>query len=350
MSGSAELSNVDNHGAAAQVRVSSTLAELSENPLATFGRHGDGVITRLVHKDPATLRERLLNRLVPPADRPRVQATAERLSQDARTWASPMHAHLSSQLYDSLGLTVASTAPDLNDFRLQLLVRYGLWCYLLDDLLDNSGNVPPHELAERVEWVLTTDRYAKESSLEDSLAGLLEALRQHDHSGLRMPRFTAGLIDAVTAGAAHVELSQRVAAGVSEPPTAEDYLDLAARHINYRSFALALLVVVPERPSTAALDRCDEALEWASIAIRLANDLSTVDKDRHEGSLNILTLRRRNGAAVTIQDVEYEIDRHVRRHDAILDDLAAFGLRKSASALRNSLRVAIGAYRVADLK
>ena len=286
----------------------------------------------------------------PRVTRPRIEAIGRSLAHHGRQWAPPIDRHLTTRVYDRLGHTIAAIAPHLDLTALQLLMRYALWCYALDELVDKPGGPPPRDTAAGVIAVLHTRQPVHHDPLGAKLATILHDLERRDADRIWLPDLTAALADAAVAAAAHRDLAIAVATRDAATPTAEQYLRLASRHINYRSFALALLITVPAPAQLAATDRISQALDEAATAVRLANDLRTVEQDRQEQALNILDLRWHNGQPVTVIDIAEQIDQHVHAHDRLLSAMSGPRYGPAQQTLRNSLRVAVGAYRTSDLK
>jgi hypothetical protein len=293
-----------------------------------------------------------LLRLVPPAERATVRAKAQRLADEARAWANPVHDRLGSRLYESLAMTVAAIAPWLAHAELSMLVRFSLWAYLLDDRLDApaADRADARAVGRVVAKVLRTGRASSPDFLETGLAEVYRDLRRYDPRGHVTVRFAVALCDGVRAAVTHVEQSRRLAQGKCGQPAAEEYLDIAARHVHYRSFALALLAMVGDDPSHDELDFLDATLVPAAIAVRLSNDLCTFGKDQREGNLNVLGLRSWDGATMTPDHVDGEIERQVNAHLALLERASIMDLGDSRAALANSLRISVGLYRIGDLK
>src|SRR5690606_15632529 len=133
-----------------------------------------------------------------------------------------------------------------------------------------------------------------------------------------------------------------------EPPTAEEYLAVAASTVNYLSFAYALLAVAGARLDRPEAERIEPALRHGAYAVRLGNDLRSVARDRTVGALNVLDLRTADGAPVPARWVRREIPRHARAHRHSLARLR--GRPAVARALTRSLRVSLALYRLADLR
>jgi hypothetical protein len=291
--------------------------------------------------------------LLPPEQRPLVRAKSVLLAERARAWVGAIHPQLGTRLCDSLALTVPAIVPTLGHEPLWVLVRYSLWCYLLDELLDAPGadRAELHDVGSSVLAALVgTGGAEHQDPLGRELAEIIAEFRALGRGDALLRRFVDAVADGVAAGLKHAEQSRRIARGEVRPPLAVAYLDVASRHIHYRSFALGLLLVIGEAPSGAMLDRLDLALGSACRAVRLANDLCTVGKDQQEGSLNILSLPTRDGGSVAPRAVQREIRQQVQRHHELLSDVSDLGLNASSEALANSLRIAVGVYSIADLK
>jgi hypothetical protein len=294
-----------------------------------------------------------LLRVIPPTQRSLVRAKGKWLAADLKRWARPVDRHLSPALYENLGFTAAAVAPTVRRKQLALLVRYGAWIYLLDDRLDGADVTvrEMHKIGRSIPAVVRASRPpANGDFLECGLVEIFAGLSRYDDGAGILTRFADAVVDGVSAAVEHAERSRQVAHGEIEPPSAEDYLAVASRHINYRSLALGLVLLVGERPSAPLLDILDTALFSASRAVRLANDLRTAPKDAAEGSLNILCLRTRAGQPVTPERVIAQIGLETRAHQAQLQTLVRWGLALTCQALDRSLRVAVGLYRIADFK
>jgi hypothetical protein len=175
--------------------------------------------------------------------------------------------------------------------------------------------------------------------LDAMLAELLGAV------GLLAPpplfsRFADALCAAIDAGVQHTVRAQQIQQGRGTLPAVVEYLAVADRHVNYASFAYLLLIITEAAPTVAVLPRIDRAVMAASRAIRIANDLASVDRDRAAGRLNILLLQDPAGVAAS----QRRIGRYARLHDHLLREVAEAGV------LHRSLHIALAVYRVTDLR
>lgn len=306
-----------------------------------------------------------LSALVPAAERSLVHRKAAQARAEAV--AGGPGSLLPGEVVRRVSYVVTAIAPRLPRRRLSLLVGYALWTVLLDDRLDvrdaepaalrrvrdlvvdatAPAGVPAGEFARGMD----PDRPAPDP-LAAMLAGILAGLAEcGEDAGAALARLGTALRDAVGSGLAHALLARRVAGGAAPPPTAECYLARAARSVNYRSFGYALLAADGAALDADALDRLDPALWQAAYAVRLSNDLASLARDRAEGTLNVLDLCTRCGAAVTRARVRDQIDRHVRRHRELLAQVAGDPrLAGPARALTRSLRLSIDLYRHSDLR
>jgi hypothetical protein len=300
--------------------------------------------------------------LVAPTDRALVKERARWLGDDVWRWAGMSGVRVDRRLVERLAAVVAAVALDIDRDRMALLSRYVLWTVLLDDRLDEpDADVDTlYTLLARVSAVVSGDGPAlagAESALVrdgDLLDGLLDDLlaefRACAEGAEVLARLTDALCDAVRAGIEHALLAREVRLGRASPPSVADYLAMASRDVNYRSFAYGLTLLAGERLDGGVLCRIDRALAPASRAVRLANDLRTVERDRAARRFNVLMLRGDDGSAVRVGAVQRQITDHVRRHDRLLRKIPVTDAKASIAALVNSLRVAVGVYRVADLR
>jgi hypothetical protein len=286
--------------------------------------------------------------LVSRTERPIVRAHAARLQRAAReqAWPGPRPA----QHRRRVCLVVAAIAPGLPAARLSLLARYALWSFVFDDVLDASGAEPDAmaRICDAVAGITAGGRPPAGDPVLDALVCMRHDMSRYDRSGELVHRFGEALVDAAHAGVEQVLLGRAVAAGSRPPPTAEQYLALAARGANYRSFAFLLLAVVAGELPSSILDQLEPALWHAARAVRLGNDLPSVARDRSESGLNIIGLRTAGGEPVTRQRVLADLDRCVRAHDDALAPLAGAG--PAILALRRSLRVTVDLFRAGGVR
>ncbi|MGI5243035.1 terpene synthase family protein [Dactylosporangium sp. CA-139066] len=273
------------------------------------------------------------------------EAVAQAIGTDLCRWGRAGGADVDLGLAMRLAGVVAAITPDLDVARLTVLARYTLWTFLVDDELDDTA-ADAAVLAGLAARLSRVARAAPAGSgaphvLETMLAELVESLRAASASPALLHRFSDALCVAIDTGVQHTVRAQAIRQRRAAAPTVVEYLSVAAHHVNYRSFAYALLILAGPDPASVAGARTDMALTAAARAVRIANDLRSVDRDRAAGRLNVMLLPP---GAMDAAALERQIDHYVRLHDRLLRDVA------EADVLRRSLRVAVGIYRVTDLR
>ncbi|MEN3305127.1 MAG: hypothetical protein V7603_1329 [Micromonosporaceae bacterium] len=280
--------------------------------------------------------------LVPADERPLVRARARRLAIRAESWSAPVAGELGTSICATMALVVPAIAPRLDDDRAFVLVRYGLWTVLLDDRLNVAE--APRQLARTVRDALTALPAAGFLTL--ALADIWSDLRRLGGDGAVSRRFAAALRDALRAEVEHLDYARD---GYWRGHLMlERHVSLGARHVNYRSFGLALLMLVADQVPAELLDLVDAALVPGAAAVRLANDLRSRERDRDEDRPNALALRTRHGAPVTEADVRRRIEAYAGHHDRLLGRYRG-PHGEAVRAVRDSLRLALGLYQVTDL-
>ncbi len=279
--------------------------------------------------------------------------TQDAVGADLVSWATAHGAPADRHLIRRLARVVTAIAPELSPSRATLLARYGLWTFLVDDALDDMTADPRAltDLAGRLTTLVRTTTAATTAAgtaagtgphpLDTMLAELLAEPPVTEAPAL-LARFADALCTAIDTGVQHTIRAQRMRQGRAGAPTVVEYLSVAGHHVNYASFAYLLLILTGARPA-AASPRVGTALMAASRAIRIANDVASVDRDRAAGRLNIVLLRQPADAA-GIAAFGRRIDRYVQLHDRLLRDVADTGV------LSRSLHVAVAVYRTADLR
>lgn len=282
--------------------------------------------------------------LIPPGERQAARDRVARLRRDLEGLGD-------GRLIQRTGAVVAVIAPHLPYRRLWLLVRFALLTVRLDDQLDRRGADPVvlGRVRERIARAVDCHAPAAGQRAADGGSRPVPSDPRAAQAGVRIGvrargrctvshRIGRELLDAVDAGIQHAALSD------GRRLTVEEYLDIATRSINYRSFAYALLALTRPAVADEVLDALAPALAHASRAVRLSNDLRSVERDRIAGTVNILVLRRADGSPVTTEDVRREIDRCVRAHHAALARFA------DGETLKRCLELSVDLYRSTDLR
>ncbi len=156
-----------------------------------------------------------------------VQMVATGLSHRSLNWANGGYRRLGGGLADNLALTVTAIAPTLPMEKLALLVRLGLWYYLLDEWFDGSarGRADPRRLGDAVIGIARGRRPAAPGEpLGQELATLLGRFRRESRDRASMDAFVDAFVDGVAAAVEHAELTREMAVGSAGLPSDEEYL------------------------------------------------------------------------------------------------------------------------------
>lgn len=287
-------------------------------------------------------------RLIPEDERPAVERAALRVAGENWEWAAVHIGSTSAGLSDNLAYAVAAIAPSLDTERLRLLHRFTLWTFLLDNLMDDPKADPNQLRAIEADVLRTLD--GKPAERDDDLTRTLNELYDVlcGYEADAVTRFIHALRDDIAATTDHAVWSRHVASGDTRRPNLDEYLELAAGSINYRSVACALLMLL----DIGVIDEsiADPALSSAARAVRLANDLRSARRHKKERTLHVLGLRDRDGRAVTSEVVADLIDQHVLTHDELLAALAGPDSVAARAVLVRGLRISVGVYRVGQLR
>lgn len=296
-----------------------------------------------------------LLQFVPEPLRASVRANATQFTADDARWCRALLGRSADVLGPNVALTVAAITPTLGYEDVRLLIRFALWQYRLDDRQDDPGIGA--DALRSLQRTVTDVLAGRPSGADDLLLTVLAAhcrtLAARDTDGLVLARLLESVRDGLAAGVQHALLSRLVTAGRANAPTAEQYLELAVRHINYRCFALALVLVLGTAPDSAQtvpdeaeLDLIESALLFGSLAVRLANDLRSQSRERAEGSLNVMGLCISELAPVRAESVRQRIAQAVRAHDALLAPLPV----PWREPLIHCLRISVAVYGIGDLR
>lgn len=285
---------------------------------------------------------------VPRPDRSLVRARAHRLQPVAIREPG-----VTRRLCRRVCVQVAAIAPQLAFEQLSVLMRYTLWSYRLDNRVEAIGfdQAALSRLRDGVAAVVAGGQTDPADPLLADLGRIRGELFRYDRIGDVVARFGEAVRDAVAAEIDQRRLERAVAAG-GDPPTAERYLEVAIRNMNYRSFAYVLLALTGEQLTDGQLRCLDVALRHACYAVRLTNDLRGAAQDQACGTLNVLGLRTATGLAVTPGYVWAEAAHQVRAHDTVLLSLTRLGAitELPEQALTRSLAQAVRLYRRTDLR
>lgn len=264
-------------------------------------------------------------------------ARATRLMCEVRSWAAAQN--LRSNVIEATVLSLALCSPPPFVPALGPAAHTAVWVTALDDVFDGDEAVFDHASCDSATFVPAAFG-AAESRIDDSL---LLALRDIVGDLARQPRWPTfaevwwqhihATVDAF--------VWERQLRYTDDPVSLEDYLAHSA------SFALGPVIVawwaiIGEADIADRLTTLLNALEHAQLALRLANDLATADRERAEGCrANAVLLGARP------REIDDLIDRHTAACHRLLRPLSP---HPAAVSLGRLLDFDLGWYRTSDTR
>lgn len=276
---------------------------------------------------------------LPPAERARILDLAGAVTADLGAWGRD-HPVLAPVRFPAIAISVAAAAPHLEPAQLALLARIPACIFALDDAFDR-GVIRP---AQRQGCV---HRYAALARAEPPgragggatdaygapLAEVTASLRTWPLWGRLGPAWEEAGRRLLEGMAFECDAAEAIRAGAL-PPALHTYLRQARYSIGVHSFVIGAWLVGDD---PRAADRLPTLLALASaagLAIRLANDLRTYEKECEEGNLNALMLlaARTPDAEAAVRSLLRRAVAHLRRRAAPLQDLPAVRLTTRVTA------------------
>ncbi len=214
-------------------------------------------------------------------------------------------------------LVSAVALPGADLARLGTLTRWWLWIFGVDDVFDD----PDADDAWVASW---TSRFVEDFPTRGDDDDLLRAALGSIHAELSRFALFADLAAQWRAGMVGVVQGMLVERGWSPAasPTFEEYLATGMTTIAVLPYAITACVLADEPGAAAAFDMLDPMIKAAARCFRLANDLRSAARERHEGKLNAVTVLRQAYAEQGLGD-EQAMDAIRRRlRERCLADLA----------------------------
>jgi Terpene synthase family 2, C-terminal metal binding len=198
------------------------------------------------------------------------------------------------------GLVSTVAMPGLAIPELDLLTRWWLWIFGVDDVLDDLG--VPDELVTA--WVR---RFLRDLPSGPGDADPLRAALGSIHDNLRRyplypalgARWQVGMADIVRGMLLEREWSS---IPLNEQPSYDAYLGNATTTIAVRPYTLTAAILAGEPAAISELPALDPMIRAAARCFRLANDLRSDTRERAEGKLNAVSLMQRDYAARGLRD------------------------------------------------
>jgi hypothetical protein len=220
-----------------------------------------------------------------PAAAAQVCALSMTTARAAQSWAAK-HGVVTPDIASPIAMSAAFAAPWRHPDELAVANRIGHWTMWLDELIEIAdSDIAVADLAERCGAVATGDDPGRHDSTTLALADIHGMLVTAPLWPALSALWQDALARLINAHGQQRVFARDLAAG--RPPAASRYLaDTCGVELCWMSHLIA-----SEGPDVLDdLSPLLAALKSADQAIRLANDLSTIERDRRDGDVNVLML------------------------------------------------------------
>ncbi|HEU4427090.1 MAG TPA: DeoR family transcriptional regulator [Pilimelia sp.] len=189
------------------------------------------------------------------------------------------------------GLVSAVAMPSLAVPELDLLTRWWLWIFGVDDVLDDM-DVPDEPVTAWVRRFLRDLPTGPDEGdpLRAAFGSVHHDLRGYPLYALLGEGWRTGMTDIVRGMLLERRWSGMAAA---DQPSYETYLDNATTTISVRPYTLTAAILAGEPAAVGGLPALDPMIRAAARCFRLANDLRSDARERAEGKLNAVSLLQR---------------------------------------------------------
>lgn len=276
---------------------------------------------------------------LPPAERARILDLTAAVTADLGAWGRA-HPVLAPVRFPAIAISMAAAAPHLQPAQLALMARIPAWIYAIDDAFDR-GDIPA---AERAECVRRYTALARGEPVRLSggrerdacgapLAEVVAALRARPLWGRLGPAWGEACRRMLQGMAFECDAAEAMRAGVP-PPALHTYLRHARYSIGVHPFVTAAWMLEGDPRGADHLPALQSLARAAGLAVRLANDLRTHEKECEEGNLNALMLlaARTPDAEAAVRSLLHRAMGHLQRRAAPLQDLPAVRLTTRVAA------------------
>jgi hypothetical protein len=254
--------------------------------------------------------------LVPVVPTVRTYALHLELVRRMHRWATRYRDVFDVRRFGPTCMTMAMVAPWAPLDCLELVARQAALLWAVDDELEQSSSAV--EFAGGLDGIRAAIT-GRPRDVDTPVTAALAELRA-DLSGFPLfaelgDAWTDSMVSGISAGFDEWRISRDMAAG-GAPPSLDTYLDIATRTILKVPMTLAMLIVTEPESLRAHWDRLEPALWEAAVAVRLANDYGSYERENSAGDLNIRMLGV--SRARLRQDIAASLDRFHQHLDPLL--------------------------------
>lgn len=235
-----------------------------------------------------------------PANRGHLLPVVREVTRSSEAWLREYPIVKRPSVTAACGLIAAVAMPCLAIPELELLTRWGLWLFGVDDVLDDL-DLPDEPVAA---WVR---RFLRDLPGDPGDADPLRAALGSIHGDLgRYPlypalgaRWRAGMAGMVRGMLLERDWSR---APLTGQPSYGAYLRNATTTIAVLPYAITAAILAGEPAAIGEFSALEPMIRTAARCFRLANDLRSDVRERAEGKLNAVSLLQRAYLARGLQD------------------------------------------------
>ena len=243
--------------------------------------------------------DQMLSAVLPPSRR-HLLAVAREVTRSSEAWLREYPIVKRPSVTAACGLIAAVAMPCLAIPELELLARWGLWLFAVDDVLDDLDRADEPVAA----WVR---RFARDLPGDPGDADPLRAALGSIHSDLgRYPlypalgaRWRAGMAGMVRGMLLERDWSR---APLTGQPGYAAYLRNATITIAVLPCTVTAAILAGEPAAIGEFPVLEPMIRTAARCFRLANDLGSEVRERAEGKLNAVSLLQRDYRARGLRD------------------------------------------------
>lgn len=230
-----------------------------------------------------------------PAERVGIFTLAEQVSGRVQEWARP-YGVFEAQRFATTGLTMAAAAPWVPVEALATMAALTLWIFTVDDWLDRGVLAPAERRARVGEYAAVAAGAGPpgRDPLARALCDIGRELAARPLWGALAPVWATACRAMLTGMVAECEAGERVRAGGAWP-SLRTYMEHGVESIGVRLYLVGAWAVVGGPGTAARLPQLRRLARSAGRALRLANDLRTLPRERQEGNANVLLVLGRAG-------------------------------------------------------
>jgi hypothetical protein len=195
-----------------------------------------------------------------------------------------------------VALVTSTVAPRVSPTDSLLIAKSAFWIFGADDITDERA-ISLTELQQQIEqWrLIANSGSSNKIDHSDDLSMLLFEIREElskfrlfeplrEHWSSELPRIPEAMLQEYQNGL------QYSAHGDSALPSLDEYLDWGLHSIGIPFWILTIMIVSDDPSVMEHFEPINKAIEYASVAIRLYNDLRTFDKEMQEAGVNSILI------------------------------------------------------------